>query len=212
MTKKQTNSEWTGTKGKIMAWYLNSPLRTLIEVWLLGNPRSAFLSEVSRRIRGNEVILDVGAGSGYFSLAIAKKLNGGKVICLDLSEEMLQHLERKAEKEGLKDRIQILMGEASSSGLGNEFVDLIVSNYLLHEVSSPEEVLKEMLRVLKPNGWIIITDFRDSWLGKCLNKAEGENVHGSFSINDIETLFAKSGLRDVKIIPVRHWVIGIGKK
>ncbi len=108
MTEKQTTSKWTGLNGKIMAWFCNSPLRTLIEVWLLGLPRTAFLSEVSNSIHSNEVILDMGAGSGYFSLAIARKLSTGKVICLDLSEEMLSRLERKAEKEGIKDKIQIL--------------------------------------------------------------------------------------------------------
>ena len=50
-------------------------------------------------IHGNEVILDVGAGSGYLSLKIAKKLKNGKVICIDLSEEMLHQLEKRANKK-----------------------------------------------------------------------------------------------------------------
>lgn len=128
-------------KGRIFAWHLDSPLASLPETLLLGDCRSAVLSELSRLILGNEVVLDVGAGTGHFSLAIAKKLGTGKVICLDLSEEMLQHLKRKADKKNLTERIQILKGEASSSGLENESVDLVMSNSVFHELSSPEAVL-----------------------------------------------------------------------
>ena len=102
MTKKQINSEWIGMKRRIFAWHLDSPLASLPETLLLGDCRSAVLNEFSRLILGTEVVLDVGAGTGRFSLAIAKKLGAGKVICLDLSEEMLQHLKQKAEKRILQ--------------------------------------------------------------------------------------------------------------
>jgi len=108
-------------------------LARLPETFLLGDCRSAFLNEFSRIIRGDEVVLDVGASTGRFSLVMVKKLSTGKVICLDQSEEILQRFEQKAEKEGLKDRIQILRGEASSSGLENESVDLVVSNNVFHQ-------------------------------------------------------------------------------
>jgi ubiquinone/menaquinone biosynthesis C-methylase UbiE len=178
----------------------------------LGDCKSAIQDEFSRLIRGNEVVLDIGAGTGRFSLGIAKKLSSGKVICLDLSEEMLQHLQRKAEKEGLKERIQILKGEASSSGLGNESVDLVMSNSVFHELSRPEAVLAEMLRVLKPGGGLMITDFRDTKISRMICRSHHKESHGPFSIHELETLFTKAGLKNVKVNPVRHWVIGVGKK
>jgi ubiquinone/menaquinone biosynthesis C-methylase UbiE len=211
MTEDQTTSEWTGIKGRIGAWYLNSPLRRLSELFL-GDCRSAFLTETSNLTKGDEVILDVGAGSGYFSLAIAEKLTTRKVICLDLSEEMLQRLERKAEKEGLKDRIQIVKGDASSIKIEDESVDLVVSNGVVHELPEPEAVLREMIRVLKPGGWVIITDFRDTQIGKRIGATHNEKAHGAFSVTELENLFAHAGLSNVKVSPVRHWVIGVGKK
>ncbi len=212
MTKQPATSEWTGIKGKLMAWFLNSPLRTIIEVRLFGLPRSAFLNEVSRHLRGDEVVLDVGAGSGYFSLAIAKKLKTGKVICFDLSEEMLQRLEHKARQTGFENRIQIMKGEASSLKLNDKSVDLDVSNFVLHEVSSPKTVLREIIRVLKPNGRVIITDFlKDTWFGKMEAAAHRAEAHGPFSIIELKVLFAKCGLKDVKASQVRSWIIGMGK-
>lgn len=212
MTKKQGTSQWTGIKGRIFAWHLDNPLARLPETLLLGDCRSTVQDEFSRLIRGNEVVLDIGAGTGRFSLAIAKQLSTGKVICLDLSEEMLQHLIRKAGKEGLKDRIQILKGEASSSGLENESMDLVMSHSVFHELSSPEAVLAEMLRVLKPNGWVMITDFRDTRISRLICRSHREESHGPFSVHELETLFTKAGLKNVKVSPVRHWVIGVGKK
>jgi SAM-dependent methyltransferase len=207
MTEKHITSEWTGIKGKVGAWYLNSPLRRLSEILLLGDCRSAFLSEISHRIQGNEVVLDVGAGSGYFSLPIARKLTTGKVICLDLSEEMLQRLEQKAEQKGLKNRIHIVKGEASSSGLEGESVDVVISNGVFHELSSPEAVLGEMLRVLRPSGWVVLTDFRDTRIGRWIGATHREEAHGPWSVKELEGLFVKAGLRNVKAYPVKHWAI-----
>lgn len=209
MSEKEITSEWTGRKGKIGGRFLNSSLRRLLEVLVLGDCRSVFLDEVSSLIQsGDETVLDVGAGSGYFSVPIAKKLSSGKVICLDLSEEMLGHLEQKAEKEGLRDRVRILNREASSSGLDDGSVDLAVSGGVFHELSNPESVLSEMVRVVKLGGGIIVADFRDTWLGRL----HGEDAHGPFSVDELETLFANAGLSNVKVCPVKHWVVGVGRK
>jgi len=214
MTREQqlSDSEWTGMRGRIGGWYLNSPLRRLSEILILGDCRAAFIAAVSRIAQGNETVLDVGAGSGHYSLVLAKNLSAGKVICLDLSEEMLGHLERKAEQQGLRDRIRILKASAASSGLEPESVDIVVSNGVFHELPSPDAVLSEMIRVLKPNGWVIITDFRDTVIGRRTGAAHREGSHGPFSVGELESLFAKLGLRDVKVTPVRHWVMAAGRK
>ncbi len=211
MTEKQTTTEWRGIKGRIGAWCLNSPLRRL-EMLFLGDIKSAFLNEISHLIKGDEIVLDVGAGSGYFSLSIASKLTSGKVICLDLSEEMLHRLKGIANKKGLSSKIQILRGEASSINLENESVDLVVSNYLFHELAEPESVLREMIRVLKPGGWVIVTDFKDTQITKRICSSHAEETHGPFSIDELKNFFVKVGLGNVKVYPVRHYVIGVGKK
>jgi ubiquinone/menaquinone biosynthesis C-methylase UbiE len=143
---------------------------------------------------------------------MVKRLSTGRIICLDLSEEMLGHLKRKAEKEGLQDRIQIRKGEASASGLEKESVDLVMSKTVFHELSRPELVLSEVLRVLKPSGWVMITDFRDTKISRFICRSHLEGAHGPFSVHELETLFARAGLKNVKVRPVRHWVIGVGQK
>lgn len=208
----QTTSEWTGIRGRVGGWYLNSPLRRLSEILFLGDIKSAFLNEVSPLIQGDVVVLDVGAGSGYFSLAIAERLPGGQVICLDLSQEMLRRLKRVASKKELGDRIQTLHGEASSIKLADGSVDLVVSNGVFHELLKPEAVLREMIRILRPYGWIVVTDFRDTRIGKRIGASHRDEDHGPFGVDELESLFVKMGLTDVKVSPVKNWVIGVGRK
>lgn len=212
MAEKQTWREWTGVKGRIGGWYLNSPLRRLSEILLLGDCKSAFLRVISPLIRGNEVILDIGAGSGYFSLDLAKKISTGKVICVDMSAEMLGWLGKKAEKKGVKNKIQIVKSDATSSGLADGSIDIVISNGLLHEVPDPGAVLREMTRVLKPNGRVIITDFRDTKITRMMESTHRENAHGPFSVDELTMLFNKVGLKKVKVGPEKFWVIGTGKK
>lgn len=209
---QQTTSEWTGIRGRIGGWYLNSRLRRLSEILLWGDLKSAFMRELSAITQGDEVVLDVGAGSGYFSLPVAKQLNRGKVICFDLSEEMLGRLERMAERSGVRDKIETLKGNASSIQLDNESVDLAFSHGVFHELSDPEAVLQEMTRVLKPEGRVIITDFRDTWNGKRIGAAHRSEDHGPYSVDELKSLFSKVALKKVDVKPIKHWVMGMGQK
>ncbi len=209
---QQTTSEWTGIRGRIGGWYLNSRLRRLSEMLLWGDLKSAFMKELADITRGDEVVLDIGAGSGYFSLPVAKQLNSGKVICFDLSEEMLNRLERMAEKNGVRDKIETLKGNASSIRLDNESVDLVVSHGVFHELTSPETVLREAMRVLKSGGWVVITDFRDTWIGKRIGAAHRSEDHGPYSVDELKSLFGKVGLNKIGVKPINHWVMGMGQK
>jgi ubiquinone/menaquinone biosynthesis C-methylase UbiE len=83
---------------------------------------------------------------------------------------------------------------------------------MVHELSSPEAVLEEMRRVLKPGGWVILSDFGYTRISKQICRSHREGAHGPFSVNELETLFTKTGLNNVKVSPVKHWVIGIGRK
>jgi len=94
-------SDWHGTIGRLAAWWLNSGFRRLADVLVMGDGRSIVLHEISTIAGGDEVVLDLGAGSGYFSIPIAEMLESGKVLCLDLSEEMLSSLEHKASTQGI---------------------------------------------------------------------------------------------------------------
>jgi ubiquinone/menaquinone biosynthesis C-methylase UbiE len=211
MTEREAKSQWTGIKGRLFAWHLDNPVMRSFENLLFGNPMPVFLREISGLIRGGETILDIGAGTGRFSFAMAKRLSTGKVICLDISEVMLEYIGRKAEKLGLRDRIQILNAGASSTGLDDGFIDIAVANNVLHELSSPDGFLSEINRVLKTGGHVIITDFRDNFMGRIVSH-HGKDAHGPFKISEMESILARKGFTDLKIRPIRGFLISVARK
>jgi len=87
-----------------------------------------------------------------------------------------------------------------------------MAHNVFHELASPRAVLEEMLRVLKPGGWALVTDFRDTRISRLICRSHHEGSHGPFSVQEFETLFTKVGLKNVRIRSVGHWVIGLGQK
>ncbi len=201
------STDWRGLRGWIGGWFLCSPLRRAAEIFFLGDLDSSYLREIGGRCPdGDETVLDLGAGSGYFSLKIARKLVGGKVVCVDLSEEMLGILRGRAKRKGLENKIEVVRAHAASTGLEDESCDLAVSSGLFHELSRPNEALAEMVRVVKPGGSVVVADFRD------MRMPHGEGAHGPFSVNELTELFHEGGLIDTHVYPVRRWVVGVGRK
>ncbi len=115
---------------------------------------------------------DVGAGTGFITEGLIKK--GLKVIAVDHSEAMLAEMRRKfADLEGIDYRL----GEAEDLPIPDETVDYVFANMYLHHVESPQRAIKEMARILKSGGRIVITDLdehnfeflriehHDRWMG-----------------------------------------------
>lgn len=111
------------------------------------------------KIKGGR-ILDIGTGTGIIAIEFAKRVGKeDEVIGIDISESMLKRAEEKAKENGLNN-IKFDVGSFTNIPLSNESVDIIVSSAALHHVK-PQDKLKafrEMLRVLKIGGRIVIND------------------------------------------------------
>lgn len=211
MARGHEQGEWTGWKGKLGAWAFSGPLRRMEDCLIADDARTAILREISGMGSGNLTVLDVGAGAGYLSLAIAGMSDTGEVICLDLSNAMLNALERGAVKKGLKDKIRVLKVNATTTGLDEESVDVVVSMNMLHELSDPREVMGEMMRVLKAGGLLVVSDFGDNWVGR-LAAGHEHDAGGPFSTHRMRALLSDAGLRDVRVVSRRYEVLGVGRK
>ena len=86
-----------------------------------------------------------------------------------------------------------------------------MSNAVFKEIPEPIDVLREITRVLKPGGWIIVTEFRYTRIIGVMMKSVFK-AHGPYTINELKNLFIKAGLSHIKVSSVRRWVMGIGKK
>jgi ubiquinone/menaquinone biosynthesis C-methylase UbiE len=105
------------------------------------------------------VIADIGAGSGYYSFRISKKVPEGKVIAVDIQQEMLDFLRQRATELGVSN-VAPHLGRIDDLQLPPESLDaaLLVDSY--HEFSHPAEMLDSLRRSLKPGGRVFLLEFR----------------------------------------------------
>lgn len=122
-----------------------------------------------KNIQGNEYVLDVGCGTGRVAIKVAKLLNTGKVVGIDLFKGSSGYSPdpayRNAEIEGVFDKTEFKHGNILKLEFPDNIFDIITSSSVLHDVhgdKNKEEAMKEIFRVLKPGGRFIAFEmFRD---------------------------------------------------
>lgn len=102
-------------------------------------------------------ILDLGTGSGYLSFSIAKKCPDMTIIGLDIVEKALQVNRMKAEKENIPNISFITYNGIDFPFADNEF-DMVISRYALHHFPDIQKSISEVSRVIKPEGFLFISD------------------------------------------------------
>ncbi len=138
------------------------------------------------RWRGDETILDVGAGSGMMMIGAAKRLTrGGRAIGIDiwsakdLSDNSVETTKRNIAIEGVGDRTEIVTGDASRLDFPDASFDHVLSLLCLHNIepkADRDQACREIARVLKPGGSAVIGDYipTDNYAG--VFRADGLNV------------------------------------
>lgn len=117
-----------------------------------GNPFS--LGELKP---GNRIV-DVGSGAGIDSLIAARMVApNGEVIGIEMTPAMLDKARRAAGESGLQN-VEFRMGYAETMPIEDGWGDVIISNGVLNLMPDKQAALKEMRRVLKPGGWLQISD------------------------------------------------------
>ena len=115
-------------------------------------------------LRGDETVVDYGAGVGFVTLPLAAALPRGRVIAVDMSAELLDTLrERLAGAEGrdldLADRVDLVHTTDNRVPLPDGSADAIVAVNLWHEIYDEQPALDELRRLLAPDGALAIVDW-----------------------------------------------------
>ncbi len=109
-------------------------------------------------IKEGDVVLDLGSGAGFDVFLAAKKVgNTGKVIGLDITEEMIQKAKENALHYGYKN-VEFKLGDIENMPLEENSVDVIISNCVINLSPNKEKVFSEAHRVLKNGGKIFLSD------------------------------------------------------
>jgi ubiquinone/menaquinone biosynthesis C-methylase UbiE len=103
-------------------------------------------------------IMDLGCGPGFFSIEMAKMLNGsGKVIAADLQEGMLMKVKQKISGTALAQ--QIILHQCQNDRIGIQGkADFILAFYMIHEVPDQLMLFSELKSILKPDGMMFIVE------------------------------------------------------
>ena len=107
----------------------------------------------------DSIVADIGAGTGYFSFPMAERVPAGKVLAVDIQQEMLDIVEaRKA--DGAPANVETVLGDEQNPNLPDSSVDLILIVDAYHEFSYPHEMGLAMARALKPGGLLVLIEYR----------------------------------------------------
>lgn len=107
----------------------------------------------------DEVVADVGAGTGYFTFRLSPMLPSGKVLAVEIQPEMLEIIKNRAREMQVKNVFPI-PGTLTDPNLPEAGVDVVLMVDAYHEFSYPREMMEAIIKALKPDGRVVVIEYR----------------------------------------------------
>jgi arsenite methyltransferase len=189
--------------------YLRKDLADIPEETLMGlgcgNPTAI------AELKTGEVVLDLGSGAGVDVFLAANKVGPtGRAIGVDMTKEMVDKAEGIARNYGYHN-VEFRLGEIERLPVGDESVDVIISNCVINLSPDKSKVFQEVYRALKPKGRLIVSDIvseralpdeikddPDAWAG-C--------IAGALEQQEYLEKVKKAGFEDTEVVASREFYI-----
>jgi predicted O-methyltransferase YrrM len=178
---------------------------------------NAFLKELES-LRMHKRFLEIGSGTGFLTTLVAKKAPHARITALELSPEMVHSARLHVKEEGLDDRVQIIQGNAESTGMLQSLgpFDLVYSTFSLHHWKRPLRVIKNLYHTVADKGTLFIHDLIRVWWLYHLPPKSGflESVRAAYAPKEIQTMFNQLDIRNYRLkIPFPYfWMSVVAKK
>ena len=170
------------------------------------------------------LMLDAGTGTARIPILICQERPQWQIIGIDLAESMLQVGRKNVEQAGLQQQITLESVDAKQLPYPDAHFDMVISNSLIHHLPDPLPFLKELKRVLKPNGGILIRDLirpKNEDIMNGLVDSIGteydehqkmlfrDSLHAAFTLDEVNQLVLDAGLEGAKLYQSsdRHWTL-----
>jgi Methylase involved in ubiquinone/menaquinone biosynthesis len=137
-------------------------------------------------LSGKETIVDIGAGSGYFSFRLARAVPEGKVIALDVEPEMIRHIHHKAMTEGVPN-LQVALAKPDDPGVPAQ-ADLVFMCDVLHHIQDRPAWLAKLASQMRKGARLVLLEFKQGKL------PEGPPESVKLSRAQVVTLATSAGL------------------
>lgn len=157
-------------------------------------------------INKSDNILDVGAGSGFLTIPVAKMVNES-VFALDMDQRMLKVIQAKAEDDNI-DNIKLIQGNIDNIPLPAESIDIVLASLILHEVKELPKVINQIGLVLKSGGHFLCLEYE-----KDERFVQGPPMNIRIKSSELEEELMRAGFNIVrKEFPQESIYIIIAKK
>lgn len=114
-------------------------------------------------LRENDIVADLGAGTGYYSVAAGTLVPKGKVYAVELQKDFLDKIKYKI-KEAHLNNVECLWGNVEKLGgtkIGSGIADVAIVSNLLFQVEDKENFIEEVKRILKIQGKVLLIDWSE---------------------------------------------------
>lgn len=157
------------------------------------------------RLQPGDTVADVGAGSGYFTWRMARRVGpNGVVHAVEIQQEFLELLMANMKRRGVADQVRPVLGAVDDPRLPEASCDVILLVDVYHEFEHPFEMGRAMIRALKPGGRLVLVEYRgeDPEVPiKPLHKMTEAQVRREFSVHPVRFE------RNVNVLPRQHILI-----
>ncbi len=154
-------------------------------------------------LKPTDVVADIGAGIGYLSFKLSKLLPQGKVLAVDVQEEMLNVLQKRIIESKIYN-IETILGSLKSPNLPDEHVDAVLIFDSYHEFTHPYEMITSIKNSLKPGGLIFIGEYKaedQSIPIPLLHRMFASQIRKELEITGLQFKEAKN------VLPFHHFMV-----
>lgn len=139
----------------------------------------------------SDVVADLGAGNGYFTIPLAKKTEY-PVYAVDIEPKMLSMLKETAEKESVEN-IHYIQSDLEDIALEDKTVDKVMAAFVIHEVPDFHKALSDVRRILKPDGIFLLIEW------EAVQTEIGPPLGDKISSEEMKKLLEKNGFHSETI-------------
>lgn len=152
-------------------------------------PQAAVLSLL--RLRGDETVVDYGAGTGIYTVAVAASVPDGRVIAVEALPRLAELLRAKLTPE-LETRIELVETDANTVSAPDGVADRVVMVDVLHHLYDQPGALTEVVRLLRPGGLFVVVDWGDH------ERPVGPPMHHVLGLAAARDVISVMGLEEVE--------------